>query len=324
MSDVGPALFKKKGAKKASSLRKTVQLVDVEDEDAQEVFKPKKAVFGQRFQSTSRASTPVAEKKSLYSSDYLKELRNSTPSTPQEYAADPFDAAMLVEVEPDEEASHVDIPEEGMIRHVKEQREIRRRAGENFIPLSDALTLDARMTGDAGKRIQSEDQVDDMGGDGNEGLQGYESDSLPLGARNLKKSSNSKKVEIQELIDDVEGEYPYMPDSHEMDDSSDSDDEWETTQVRKSGGSMPAEAIKGRRELESIPTLDQVMRKLQRRLEDSAISLKEKVDAKAAIEKELLEIAEQEEAIKSNLARASLTYETMRLKVGGIDAISAV
>ena len=300
----GPSLFKKGSkVKRPSALRRTLALEDEDEGDhSATIVRPKRPLVAQRLSSvSSRPQTPSSEKRSLYSTEYLSQLRGSTPSTPSAYVADDTAPEQAPDtISTDEALGQVNIPEEAFVRHIKQQREVRRQAGDDFIPLSESLSLTGRDKQDYGKRLQTEDDVDNIG-HGDEGLIGFEDDRLPLSAKSTKAAQLHKKVEILELIDDVEGEYPYIPDDVFMEQSSDSDDEWERTQVRKLGGKLSRPATKPDNPVAAIPSLDQILAQLEGKLASAKIVLAEQQRVVAGIKEQYAGIATQEAMLQNNL-----------------------
>lgn len=376
-----PLAFKKSSSKPKKSSKLRLSLADEDDIDAsggsqQEVFKPKrKVVSGIRNDSMNRGKVTTSsseggrERKSVYSADYLASLRESTPTTPRDLSEHEDDGPTETTNDLQEEdyrpGTKISVPDEGTIRHLKGEREVRRRAGENYVPLSTALSSSHRDTTDGGKRIQTEDAVDDFGGDGTEGLRGFEDETLPLGTTNLKRAEMRKRSEMEGLIQERQdlGDYPEDLTGHTMgfgeqgmqgkgddggddeDASSDSDDEWERTQLKKFGGDLgqrhrtggdddndddDTHTASGRAtravapEMRPIPTVEQSLKKLQARLEAAQREAADRRGLLAQIESELVEIAEQEEAIKTGLRAANLAHETALLKLGGLESVARV
>ncbi|CCG84030.1 protein of unknown function [Taphrina deformans PYCC 5710] len=324
-------LFKKSTRpKKATKVRLALGAAEQdEDEDFQEVFKPKKS-GGFRSQITKAVPTSQVERKSIYSNDYLSELRHSTPTIPRDFSEAPIhdDLTTSIANEEEHDDAQTTVPkilDESTIRHVKEQRDIRRRAGENFIPLADALDVHKSDPADRGKRLQTEDVVDVLGGDGTEGLDGYESDSLPIGARNMRNAEARKREEMEILISErqEDGGFNAVLSSEE---SNDSDDEWERTQTGKTGpASARASGQKDRSQppiLTPIPTVQQSLDKLRQNVEATSKLIESKQIVINQLEQEELEIAAQEEAIKNGLQRANLAFETAQLSIGGLEVIT--
>lgn len=341
-----PTFFKKSTKnKKATKLREPLVSDDTTEgsQGHETVFRPKKTVLANRLKSSigERARTSPQTGSSLYSKEYLSSLREATPATPKEYASNPLDATEQETENVEEETSTGEaqnatilVPDNSTIRHLKQQREIRREAGENYIPLSDALTFSKGHIGDTRSRLQTEDDVDNLGGDGNEGLAGYESDSLPLGGRNTEKAKKERIALMETMINGIDADdYPVedelgrIHDKIDDEPSSDSDDEWERTQTLKSAGTTQKnKTATGSRasvpDMKPIPSIGQVLQRLRMRLESAKSESELKAKVIQDIEQQQAEIADREEAIKMQLQRANLTYATAQMKLGGIESIS--
>lgn len=339
---LSPALFKKSHKQKNASRSRVLASDALLDEagESSEVFRPKKSVISRsRINTTQQRSVP--DSKSVYSTEYLASLRDSTPTTPQVFPGDGTlpserDASSALQTLPAAESeaqnNKIVVPEPAQVRSIVAEREIRRRAGENYVPLTDSLSLEHRDRTDIGKRMQTEDEVDLHGGDGTEGLAGYESDILPIGDQRHRRTERAKRDNIQSMIDEVEGtgflDDSGVPIKNTMESSTDdSDDEWERTQVQKSVAGVAQRMEKEERpnicvpEILPVPTVSQVLAALRTRLETAKSKLEEDSSNLAAIESQQIEIANREEAIKVALQHASLNLETARLKVGGLDVI---
>lgn len=313
-SDSGRCIFKK-NSKTKKTTRVRLSLAEEDDtrhDETQVVFRAKKPQPMRRSVAAlqSKTQSNVENRNSTYSSEYLESLRESTPVTPKNYVGN-NDEVVAETINPSEVQgtiqNNVEIPDAGIIKHRKEQRELRRRAGENYIPLSDSLSLATMENDDHGSRLQTEDDVDDLGGDGREGLEGYESDTLPLGLHNITLAAEQSKKDISSIISDVEAG---------SDDSDDSDDkEWERVQVHKSGGLADTATKKQvtsqivTPEILPIPTVEQILAKLREEREEARAVLAQKQKLIAEIQAEQIEIAEQEHTINEGLRRATLKYE---------------
>lgn len=327
--DDSPTLFRKANkARKTPISRKAARDVHEELSDApisSGLQRPKKPFITNRLAVNSQRARSTNDARSVYSNDYLSELRQSTPSTPKEFAtikADVTDQDDAEELAVVSEARS--IPEEGLVRHVKEQRQLHRDTPHDYIALSE---VNSQESGSKGRRLQTEDDVDNLGGDGTDGLQGYESDSLPVGEQSLKKALNTKKLQMQEEIEEfeVEAQKDSVLDLS-TGSSSDSDDEWEQTQVRKSMGINAGESLLGDNvsaqrlpENMSLQTLEQVMARLQRSIDQASAVVSEKEANLAAITQAELAIANQENLIKRSLENIGLAYETNQIKITAAD-----
>lgn len=339
-ADVPPTDMFKKTSKPKKLQKMRLSLAhddsDIKEDDSQVIIKPKKpkpvyrvgSGFNDRTQKNKVVST------SYYTQDYLGKLKSSTPATPRNYANDSAEAADIEkdgQIQPQERGlencthTSINIPEHSMNRHAKELREIRLRDAENYISLSDSLVVGSMGQVDHERRLQTEDDVDHHGGDGDEGLNGYESDALPLGLRNVKLATNRRSKDIADVINDVEEEHQSAQHTG-FPDSSDSDDEWEKTQILKNGGRF-AEHPQAGQDLRSIGpeiipilSVEQVLASLNTKLQQARSVLQQKQTSIKEIETEQIEIAEREDAINSSLQRANLMYSATKAKitVGGV------
>ncbi len=318
-------MSRKTGTKVTSKLKVSLASLDAtEEEQHSEAFQPKRSAFSQKLREglgtdlTLPSNLKQADISRTYSSDYLSQLRDSTPSTPREYVSDgqllsdpthmegtkPGDAVNL------SQRLHIqEIPEQGAISHFKEQRSIRKAGGEQYVSLSDSLE---NRVNDTRSRLQTEDEVDLIGRTGNEGFEEYVEDDIVLGHVAERTQADRKRQDMAQVINEVE----------EGMDESDTEDEWENTQIRKSA---PANAIRHNRKLggivptQVIPTPKEIRDRLLQAIQTLRAKQIQTKEILLELDKEEVEIAEREELVRIGLVKASEEYERLRTNMDGLN-----
>ncbi|RSM03445.1 hypothetical protein CEP52_007347 [Fusarium oligoseptatum] len=239
------SLKQKKKPKKASRLSFGGDDGAAGDEDATEVFTPKKGPLGRALENSAikrglgTKGLPMRtlgddDDRPKYSKEYLDELQSSTPNTPHNASTLPPDDTDMMDLDASElegavivESSDFNQPQatttilsEAEIREKKERR-ARLAKEKDFLSVEDDEDPFSKKKDDT--RLVAEDE--DLG----EGFDNYVEDGgLSLGKRAEKERRKQDRQKIAELINAAEG--------HTSDSSSDSDAErriaYEAAQTR--------------------------------------------------------------------------------------------
>ncbi|KAK9368488.1 nineteen complex-related protein 2-domain-containing protein [Lipomyces kononenkoae] len=191
-----------------------------------------------------------------YSKAYLDELRDSTPTTPAEYANSDINADERGDIDlPDDSRYHVDtagsegvaaMPDEALISHLIQQRHKTAEGIRNdeFVSLDDEADNDEAHSDMDGvemydkhenertSRLQREDDVleneYEMIAEGSDGR-------IPLSATQEAEQKMQRRRDIEEMINDREDEERQFGDEYHYigENDSGSDSGWEEEQIRK-------------------------------------------------------------------------------------------
>lgn len=264
-----------------------------------------------------------------YSNDYLKELRDSTPSTPKASTEDEADrtidvAAKFGEVMKVSGSSA--IPSEAEIREKKARRA--RLALEHNAKEEDFISLDSHMAEqdddwDAVARGEKEELSDTRlvrdDEDFAEGFDEYVEDGkISLGRKAERDQKRKDRDAMRELIDDAEG----------LSDDEDSDLEekaaYEAAQTRAamghgkpSGLARPGTPPK----VTSLPKLSNTLERLRLSLASMEMAKTQMISRMEELRKEKADIANREVEIQVMIKEAGDNYERLK-KEAGVDPSS--
>ncbi|KAJ5818179.1 hypothetical protein N7474_003770 [Penicillium riverlandense] len=282
----------------------------------------------QRTGSSERLSTRVSQDKDRpsYSSDYLKELRDSTPSTPKTSTDDEKDRAVDVAAKFGEVmtvSGPSAIPSEAEIREKKARRA--RLAMEHGAQEEDYIALDDEDgvahhddwdVAARGEKVKDTRLVRDDE-DFAEGFEEYVEDGkISLGKKAEREQQRKQRAAMRELIDDAEG----------VSDEEDSDIEekaaYEATQTKKAMGNGRADRLDRPRtppKMTSLPKLAHSLERLRTSLAGMETSKTQMISRMEDLRKEKEEVSMREVEIQALIQEAGENYERLK-KEAGIDA----
>ncbi|KAJ5085508.1 hypothetical protein N7532_010279 [Penicillium argentinense] len=327
----------KQKSKPVLSFGKTSMTDDGEQDS--EVVIPKKHGLGRKavernaFERTLDASAAPRvsqeQDRPSYSNDYLKELRDSTPSTPKLKTDEEKDKTVDVAAkfgEVMQVTGQSAIPSEAEIREKKARRarlalEHGAKAGEeDFIALEDdTIRNDDMEDWEAVVRVDKEKQKDTRlvrdDEDFAEGFDDYVEDGrISLGRKAEREAKRKNRDAMRELIDDAEA----------LSDSDDSDLEekaaYEATQTKAAMGSRTDGIDRPRTppKMTSLPKLSSSLDRLRLNLATMEASKKQMISRMEELRKEKADIAVREVEIQTLIKEAGENYERLR-KEAGID-----
>lgn len=260
-----------------------------------------------------------------YSSEYLKELRDSTPSTPKT-STDENDRTVDVAAKFGEVmkvSAPSAIPSETEIREKKARRArlaLEHTSNEDdFIALDDNAgeddDWDAVVRGDKEKVQDTRLVRDDE--DFAEGFDEYVEDGkISLGKKGEREQKRKQRENMRELIDDAEG----------ISDDEDSDVEekaaYEATQTKAAVGNHRTGGIDRPRtppKMISLPKLSSCLERLRMSLAGMEASKTQMISRMEELRQEKAEIALREVEIQALIKEAGDNYERLK-KEAGIDA----
>lgn len=283
--------------------------------------------------SLASASVPLrqTEDRPSYSTEYLNELKSSTPSTPKA-----LDSVSSVDTE---ESKAIDlatkfgsdlsvyenpaIPTDAEIREKKERR-ARRAKEEEYINLHDSdgsdndrneISLRPRAEY-AETRLVREDE------DVAEGFDDYVDDGqIALGRKAEREQKLKQKSEMENLINEAEG----GSSSDETDDSEvERRQAYDAAQTRagmdglqKAEGHDQPQRPRTPPKITPLPTLNGCLEKLQASLAKMQYEKMQRLRKLEEVRKEKLEMAEREVEIQRLLKEAGENYEKLRSQIGG-------
>ena len=273
--------------------------------------------------------TGDSEDRPSYSTDYLTELRNSTPSTPRDLKSlsDAEDADVQLDLASKFPIQHTiptsSIPTEAEIREKKERR-ARLAQEQEFIGLGNSdhdeneISLRPRPKY-AETRLAPDDE------DVAEGFDALVSDgNLSLGKKAEKEAKRRKRLEMEELIQEAEG-----GSSSEEDADSDEEEEAERkaaydlaqTRAGTYGSALPLreegpEQMRIPSKITPLPTLKGVLERLQGVLQGLEEEKGKRTKRIKELRKEKVEIITREAEVQRLLKEMGDRYETLRVEAG--------
>ncbi|KAJ5223030.1 uncharacterized protein N7469_009270 [Penicillium citrinum] len=260
-----------------------------------------------------------------YSNDYLKELRDSTPSTPKASTDEEKDRTVDVAAKFGEVmkvSGQSAIPSEAEIREKKARRArlaLEHGANvneEDYIALEDNDTRDdddwdAVARGEKEKYVDTRLIRDDE--DFAEGFDEYVEDGkISLGRKAEREQKRKNRDAMRELIDDAEG----------ISDSEDSDLEekaaYEATQTRAAIGSRSDGIDRPRTppKMTTLPKLSSSLERLRLSLAKMESSKTQMISRMEELRKEKADIAVREVEIQSLIKEAGENYERLKKEAG--------
>ncbi|KAJ6000018.1 hypothetical protein N7481_000427 [Penicillium waksmanii] len=270
-----------------------------------------------------------------YSNDYLKELRDSTPSTPKASTDDEKDRTVDVAAKFGEVmkvSGQSAIPSEAEIREKKARRQrlaLEHGANlkeEDYIALDDNATRDdddwdAVARGDKEEHTDTRLIRDDE--DFAEGFDEYVEDGkISLGKKAEREQKRKDRDAMRELINDAEG----------ISDSEDSDIEekaaYEATQTKAAIGSRSDGIDRPRTppKMTSLPKLSHSLERLRLSLATMETSKTQMISRMEDLRKEKADIAIREVEIQKLIKEAGDNYERLKKEAGvegGADGAAA-
>lgn len=293
-----------------------------------EVITPKRHGLGRRAlersaaqqSASSRLSEQFPVREGLgqdrpnYSNDYLKELRESTPSTPKTSTDEEQDRTVDVAAKFGEVmkvSAPSAIPGDAEIRE-KKARRARLAQEQDYISLDDPagdeeLAVANHENGERDTRLLRDDE------DFAEGFDDFVEDGrISLGRKAEREQRRRHREEMQELINGAEGP------SDEEDSDMDEKAAYEATQTRAAMG-------KGRHEIDrprtppkmtSLPRLANGLERLRTTLAGMEQSKGQMVNRMEELRKEKADIAVREVEIQALIKEAGENYEKLRIEAG--------
>ncbi|OQE26252.1 hypothetical protein PENSTE_c005G07975 [Penicillium steckii] len=308
-----------------------------DDDQASEVVIPKrhglgrKAVERNALQRTLDSSTTPRvsqdQDRPTYNNDYLKELRDSTPSTPKASTDEDKEKDKTVDVaakfgEVMKVSGQSSIPSEAEIREKKARRArlaLEHGANvkeEDYIALEDDNTRDdddwdAVARGEKEKYVDTRLIRDDE--DFAEGFDEYVEDGkISLGKKAEREQKRKNRDAMRELIDDAEG----------ISDSEDSDLEekaaYEATQTKAAIGNRSDGIDRPRTppKMTTLPKLSSSLERLRLSLAKMETSKTQMISRMEELRKEKADIAVREVEIQSLIKEAGENYERLKKEAG--------
>lgn len=310
-----------------------------DDGDQSEVIIPKRHGLGRKAVERSAAQrnlTPSGASQNIsarvghdqdrpsYSNDYLKELRDSTPSTPKASTDDEKDRTIDVAAKFGEVmrvSGPSAIPSEAEIREKKARRA--RLALENGAKEEDFISLDDHMAEqdddwDAVARGEKETASDTRlvrdDEDFAEGFDEYVEDGkISLGRKAEREQKRKNRDAMRELINDAEG----------LSDDEDSDIEekaaYEATQTRAAMGHGKSSGIdrpKTPPKMTALPKLSSSLERLRMSLASMETAKTQMISRMEELRKEKADIAVREVEIQGMIKEAGDNYERLKKEAG--------
>lgn len=301
-------------------------------DEASEVITPKRPGLGRRvlekntFQRSSRLSGSFDhlpfrvgqdQDRPSYGEEYLKELRDSTPSTPRNINSlqserDESDkvvdvAAKFGEIE--KTSTPTVIPSEAEIREKKERR-ARLAREQEYISLNGSDAEDYVPLG--GKKVNNTRLVRDDE-DFAEGFDEYVEDGgLSLGRKAELERQRRQREEMRELIEEAENT------SEEDESDVERKAAYEAAQTRAAIGGDRGDLSRPRTppKVTSLPHLAYVLERLRASLAEMENSKKLLVNRMEELRKEKADIAAREVEIQTLIKEAGEKYEKLRIEAG--------
>ncbi|KAL4888183.1 nineteen complex-related protein 2-domain-containing protein [Aspergillus ambiguus] len=261
-----------------------------------------------------------------YNKEYLKELRDSTPSTPKTFTDDNKE---MTDKEGSDRGKTVDvaakfgevmtvsapsvIPSEAEIREKKERRARLAKeqkytsTAEDFISLADDAVSDDEQQDVKETRLLRDDE------DFAEGFDEYVEDGrISLGRKAEREQARKRRDEMRELIDDAEG----------LSDDEDSDLEekaaYEAAQARAAMGKSGKDTDRPKTppKMTSLPRLSSCLDRLRTTLAVMEQSKSQIINRMEELRKEKADIAVREVEIQALIKEAGDNYEKLKQEAG--------
>jgi hypothetical protein len=306
-------------------------------DDSSEVITPKRPGLGRRVlekNTFERASQTSGSSEHLpfrvgqdqdrpsYGQDYLKELRDSTPSTPrntESLSTDGEDDRKVVDVaakfgEIMETPRSIAIPSEAEIRE-KKARRARLANEKDYISLDDAdgddyMSLDR-------KKDQPETRLVRDDEDFAEGFDEFVEDGkISLGRKAEREQQRRQREQMRELINEAEGS------SEEADSDAERNAAYEAAQTRAAMDGLGHDLSdlsarpKTPPKVTSLPSLANVLERLRTSLAEMENSKNLLLDRMEELRKEKADIAVREVEIQTLIKDAGEQYEKLRIEAG--------
>ncbi|KAL1979799.1 hypothetical protein VTN96DRAFT_5184 [Rasamsonia emersonii] len=302
--------------------------------ETSEVITPKRPSLGRRvlekntFQRSSRLSGSFEhlpfrvgqdQDRPSYGEDYLKELRDSTPSTPRNINSlqpDGDETDKVVDVaakfgEIEKTSTQTVIPSEAEIR-MKKERRARLAREQEYISLNggdeeDYLPLDGKKEKNNTRLVRDDE-------DFAEGFDEYVEDGrLSLGRKAELEQQRRQREEMRELIEEAENT------SEEDDSDVEHKAAYEAAQTRAAIGSDRGDLSTRPRtppKVTSLPHLANILERLRASLAEMENSKKLLVNRMEELRKEKADIAVREVEIQTLIKEAGEKYEKLRIEAG--------
>lgn len=305
-----------------------------DNEDLQsEVVTPKRPGLGRRAlekSSLQRSWSPSGSSDHLpirvgqnqdrptYSQDYLKELRDSTPSTPKPSSVrSDEETSKVVDIaakfgEVMEVSRPMAIPSEAEIRE-KKARRARLAKEQDFISLHDDAEDEDYLSLEPNKEKEETRLVPDDE-DFAEGFDEYVEDGrISLGKKAEREQQRRKRLEMRELIEEAEDI------SDEDDSDADRKAAYEAAQTRAAMGhdhTDHPERPKTPPKITSLPRLADSLGRLRASLATMEASKTQLINRMEELRKEKADIATREVEIQALIKEAGENYERLRAEAG--------
>jgi hypothetical protein len=271
-----------------------------------------------------------------YSKEYLAELAQSTPSTPQNFSSRQTSEEADLDKTLDVRAkfgslaqydSHPSILSAAEIKEKKERRArlAKEQAAEEFISLDDEDNYD--LDEESGQLIlpskekYTETRLIPDDEDFAEGFDDFTEDGrVPLGRRAEKEAKRKRRKEMEEAIAEAEG--GDGEEGEEDDSEAERNAAYDAAQVRKGTyGQHRMEDEEWQRprtppKIAPIPTLGDVIEKLKEAIEVKKTSVAAKQQRHEELMAEKKELKEREVWIQQQLNEAAERYEKLRVEAG--------
>ncbi|GAA5977143.1 hypothetical protein JCM10908_004871 [Rhodotorula pacifica] len=267
--------------------------------------------------------TAPAEQRSVYSKEYLDELKRGQLNAPKhgtgiggetgEGAAAGYDSLTRSKFASEQLQDPTDLPSSQQIERARQRREELRKAGlaapastgeDGFV----SLQVGFASKGGESRLVREEDEI----GDGDEDMAAF-TDSLsrlPLGKRANAVAARRMREEMGEMIDDVE---------MDVRDEDEEMKQWEEAQIRRAGGGTSANRERGGKDAErnekgpyrpapipqssTLPSMSAVSARLSAALQSLTASHTLEASALEHFEKERIELDTQEQELREEVVK---------------------
>lgn len=299
-----------------------------DDEGGSEVVIPKRHGLGRRAVEQSavqRSATPsklsgqpparagLGQDRPSYSQEYLKELRDSTPSTPKASTDEEKDKTVDVAAKFGEVmkvSAPSAIPGEVEIRE-KKARRARLAKEQDYIALDETgegeeLALNSGEDASKDTRLIRDDE------DFAEGFDDFVEDGrISLGRKAEREQKRKQREQMRDLIDDAEGP------SDEEDSDLDEKAAYEATQTRAAmGNGGKVDRPRTPPKLTSLPRLGNSLERLRTMLAATEQSKEQMIARMDELRKEKVAIAAREVEIQGLIKEAGENYEKLKQEAG--------